>query len=385
MGYAIRILLSGAGFSPSLTARLHLPSTTIGVACLVLQGCGHFASDSAAARDQAPAQGASAGPLVCDEAVWNVGEVMAQSRHHRVFKLVNRGADEVVIRHVQGDCGCLVTTAERKRVPPGASFDIDVDFTAPPTTGPLRHGISVATESPNSQSMTLLVRGAVTPNPSLYSPTPEIDFGQVRGEESAVRTLVMARHDGSDVRFQGVQTDNDAVRVEGEPESAATLRNALAIRVALVPENLPLGRSAFWMKVRTDQAASFAEMPVRVLVHKLSDGPFLEAVSVTGLRPGSPQRVSIVRPGATGVPRVVEARFVEDESIVVTPVRADDGAFSGEAEISLAHAETSTQGARLIEGVLELVVEGSEAPVNVPARIFALATAATVSTTEAAK
>jgi len=115
------------------------------------------------------AQDEPAPKLVCDEPVYEFGEVDNTKKVEHDFIIRNEGNTTLNISNVKAACGCTVANVSTKLVPPGESSTISAVLNLSGKDGVMNKRITVHSNDPNSKQTILSLKGKAT---SLVSYTP---------------------------------------------------------------------------------------------------------------------------------------------------------------------------------------------------------------------
>ena len=151
------------------------------------------------------------------------------------FEFKNAGEAELQITEVKAGCGCTSAAALEKTLAPGASSSIEAVFNSTGYSGRISKGITVTTNDPGRQSLTLSITGDVTPIARL---SPEmVNFGTMKVNTSLDRLVVLFATDPktfeiTKLEIQGTHVSAPAFRkIEGKDG----VRWQLPIRISAGP------------------------------------------------------------------------------------------------------------------------------------------------------
>ncbi|MEN6370824.1 MAG: DUF1573 domain-containing protein [Armatimonadota bacterium] len=136
----------------------------------------------------------SAAPsIVFDKTEQDIGEVEGGKTVKVVFPFTNNGDEPLVIKSVNGSCGCTITKALATRIEPGESSSIEVEFKAKATATKARNPVTVNCNDPAKPTVELMVIGKVIP---IVTFSPErLNLGTIKAGTTMEETvLVTPRH-----------------------------------------------------------------------------------------------------------------------------------------------------------------------------------------------
>jgi hypothetical protein len=220
-------------------------------------------------------------PIICREAVWDFGSLKVDSSkrltHH--FELENLSDQQVRIEKVITDCGCVVAEKHPAELSPGSPLNLPVDVTVAGPPGPFQKHVHVVLATSPLSKVTLTIRGLVAPNPAFYLVPSKLNFGTLADNETAIRTIKIARFDSSSIEFLRATSRSDALQIK---------------------------------KVqRGNERDSFIEMTLSLDVSRLSPGDFSSSVDVSTDHPEHPDVKIPVHARIAAVPRgIPESIFV---------------------------------------------------------------------------
>ena len=336
--------------------------------CLLLCGCGSVQSEL-------PALGERGTLLECEEPTWDLRQIRAMTRHSHVFRIKNVSEDAVRLGHVQGDCGCIVARSYPNEIKPGEIVELPVTIEGPISSGRLHHEVQVSTASPVEEHYTLKIVGTVEPNPSLFSPTMQLDFGRLVAEtETPVRRLVVARHDGSPVEFRHIGSEPKAIRVAAPAVATDRLPNAVEIPLEIDVSALSSGKHTLECVVVTShETKEFAQLTIPVAVEIAASNQYVDSIAVHGIRPDESRDVDLLRSGSAIAKSVPIVRFEGDSRVAIEPLAADDGSFTGKLRVSLGPSSCTSNAPDLLTGSVEVrFPDGNSTVQSIPARLLVL-------------
>lgn len=95
--------------------------------------------------------------------VIDYGTIEHNADGKREFVFTNNGTEPLVIMNAQGSCGCTVPTWPKEPIAPGASAIIGVKY-ATDRVGPFNKTITLTTNSKETPSKVLTIKGTVNPD-----------------------------------------------------------------------------------------------------------------------------------------------------------------------------------------------------------------------------
>lgn len=121
--------------------------------------------------------------LSCDAPVYHFGKAYKYENIRHCFVIQNRGRQELEINKIETSCGCVVGETSDKKIAPGMSGKILVNFRTGPETGTVRKKIRIYASDPGVPVSVLHLAGEVREDITV---TPrQMNFGNVvKGEEA---------------------------------------------------------------------------------------------------------------------------------------------------------------------------------------------------------
>lgn len=142
----------------------------------------------AAAQDQPPAKPA-APHLELGAQEWNFGDVWQGEPASKEISVKNAGDAPLEIE-AKTSCGCTVATKPKSPLAPGESTSLTISYNTVGKVGPASQTVTIGTNDPTQQSMTIRVTGNVKP---LYELDPKdgISFGQLWQDSQVTNKLTV--------------------------------------------------------------------------------------------------------------------------------------------------------------------------------------------------
>ena len=207
------------------------------------------------------------GGLLCQEPVWNFGSVdsIKNSRLSHEFILVNESKETVTIETIHSTCGCMVAEDFDKELTTGESTKIKINVQLPQTPQLFQKNLAVQT---NIGVLPLDVIGEIAANSSLYCVPSKVNFGIIRSDENAERTVRILRYDLSPINIREIQS-NRYLKVEVSSSSNNQEAYKVNLRVQLTTNEILPGNYDWSIKVITDHSNnSVYEIPVSAIVEE---------------------------------------------------------------------------------------------------------------------
>lgn len=146
--------------------------------------------------------------LVCDEPTYNFGERDSNQAVEHTFILRNEGDLTLEIKNVRAACGCTVANVSTKTLPPGAQAEVSTRLTLQGRTGPQRKSITVESNDPRQQYLTLYLEGTAIAEVDVKPRV--LSLGRIRSEATVtgvVEFLVQATNAVKITRFSAGPTN----------------------------------------------------------------------------------------------------------------------------------------------------------------------------------
>lgn len=93
--------------------------------------------------------------------VFEFGEITAGQKVEYVFKIMNKGKKDLLIRSAKASCGCTAASPGTNLIKPGEGTDLKVSFDSTGKEGMQNKTVTVISNDPNQATVTLQVTGTV--------------------------------------------------------------------------------------------------------------------------------------------------------------------------------------------------------------------------------
>lgn len=93
------------------------------------------------------------------------GVIEKGSERVRTFKVINKGAQPLLLTNCSGSCGCTVPTCPREPILPGKSAEISVNYDTN-REGPINKQVNIASNDPTTPNKVVMVKGEVKAAPA---------------------------------------------------------------------------------------------------------------------------------------------------------------------------------------------------------------------------
>ncbi len=203
-----------------------------------------------------PAAGSGTPNVEVTAPVFDFGSAINGVTVKHVFRLKNVGTAPLVIGAVQTSCGCTAAQPTKSTVGPGEESDIAVTFDTRADKGPASRTITVFTNDPKHQQLSLTLKGDIKVQVEA-APSP-VAFGNVKhGTEQTREVAITDLTGGKDFKIESISNSSkyikvtEHVRTDGKPGAE--------LEIALL-ESMPPGPFNDLVKVSTNRA------PVEVAV-----------------------------------------------------------------------------------------------------------------------
>ena len=205
---------------------------------------------------------------VIDSAVHDFGVMEASGSGSHDFVITNGGASVLELTPGGTTCKCTLSRISKRKIPPGESAKVTVDWHGKNNAGEFRHTATVFTNDAHKPQIVLTVQGRMT---GAFRASPqELTFSRITGGDSAVGTvklfgyldepLEISGHRVSDPEHLEVSITSlsaEEVEKERDAKSGKLLR-------ATVKSGLPLGRFMETITLETNvNAMATFEIPVQ--------------------------------------------------------------------------------------------------------------------------
>lgn len=144
-----------------------------------------------------------AGSVVCEDPVFDFGEVLNDQPVNHAFRLKNRGPDTVRILNVRAGCGCMTAQASANSIAAGETAEIIVVMDLKARKGPQRKAVYVETDSTVTSRVRLEIRGTAVPEVDVEP--AGVHFGTVARTGVVEREVMISGRSNTLVHVTGVE------------------------------------------------------------------------------------------------------------------------------------------------------------------------------------
>ncbi|MCX6996387.1 MAG: DUF1573 domain-containing protein [Kiritimatiellaeota bacterium] len=160
---------------------------------------------AAAAAEAPPRGGGHAPKLVCDQPVYNFGELDSAGEVEHTFVLRNAGDLSLQIRSLRPTCGCTVGKLADEIVRPGGTTTVSVVFVLRGREGPQSKLLYVLSDDPAQPEFPLTLEGKVVEPVSVE---PRIlFFGRLDAAAAATGTVAVTANDHQPLQITKLQVE----------------------------------------------------------------------------------------------------------------------------------------------------------------------------------
>jgi hypothetical protein len=160
------------------------------------------------------------GPAITFEAnTHDFGEVGPGTRHSFVYKFKNTGDATLKITEVKSPCSCTIPALDKKEYAPGESGEINVTYTAVPTTLPVTKQVWVVSNDKKKPEFELIFRAITVPKVKVQ---PENFQLSLRAENAGMTDLTLTSSDGQPFSIRSVSSPGGAITAAFDPNAKAT-------------------------------------------------------------------------------------------------------------------------------------------------------------------
>jgi Protein of unknown function (DUF1573) len=103
--------------------------------------------------------------IFIEKDVVEYGVIAKGSERVRTFKVVNKGAQPLILTNCSGSCGCTVPTCPREPILPGKSAEISVNYDTN-REGPFEKQVNIASNDPSTPNKAVRIKGEVKVAPT---------------------------------------------------------------------------------------------------------------------------------------------------------------------------------------------------------------------------
>lgn len=154
------------------------------------------------------------GSVVCEDPVFDFGEVLNDQPVNHAFRLKNRGPDRVRILNVRAGCGCMTALARTNSIAPGDTAEIGVVMDLKARKGPQRKAVYVETDSTATSRIRLEMRGTAVSE--IDAEPAGVHFGTVAATGMVEREVMISGRSNTLFRVTGVESRSSLFSVAVE-------------------------------------------------------------------------------------------------------------------------------------------------------------------------
>ncbi len=115
-----------------------------------------------------------AGPQIeFEKSEHDYGEIEQGGDGKTEFVFTNTGTEPLIISKAKGSCGCTVPTWPKEPIAPGAKSSIEVKYDTK-RVGPISKSVTITSNSVDSGTVLLKIKGSVKAKPTETEALPEI-------------------------------------------------------------------------------------------------------------------------------------------------------------------------------------------------------------------
>lgn len=177
--------------------------------------------------------------IVCDQPVYNFGEMANTQDVEHAFVIRNEGTATLEIRNVRASCGCTATEISNKMIPPGESSTVKAKLNLRGRQGRQYKTIFVDSNDPKTPVLTLAFEGHA--QPAFKVQPRQIFFGRIGAQATVTAVVEIASASGQEIHIKRVDSGHPMLSavVVGEPPH-------LEVEIKTVP---PLAKGPFQSRV----------------------------------------------------------------------------------------------------------------------------------------
>jgi len=174
-----------------------------------------------------------------------------------VFSFRNKGNNALLLKGVKTSCGCLVAKPSKLQIPAGHVGELVATYDTTGRNGRVQSTLLLFTNDPDAPNLKLTLLGNVK-KPYIYNPH-SIDFGKIRIQHSAQKTLIITKLSKRDMQIADVQTSKPWLTASIVTQDVRGSQHALSagnyqLAITLAP-NAPIG------PIREELVVSLAMSP----------------------------------------------------------------------------------------------------------------------------
>ena len=174
------------------------------------------------------------GKLVCDEPLYDFGELEGSDVVKHVYRVRNEGDSDVRVKRVMVACGCTTATIEKDVINPGEVVDVMVSMVLEGRRGRLKKPVTIEYVMDEKHAeLPLYIQGIV--NADLEVKPEELFFGIIGIEEDTSRSVEIRSYGSKPVQILDIHSDNEAVLAQVFPVIEGERYSVLVNTVSPLP------------------------------------------------------------------------------------------------------------------------------------------------------
>ena len=279
--------------------------------------CLLFCLSCASAQNKAAEKSASGAPRIeFPELVHDFGKASQNQSLKHSFTFKNTGSGVLNITNVRSSCGCTAALVSGKEIQPGQTGTIDVTFNTGARQGKNEKTITVTTNDPLQQTVTLKIAADI--EVLLAVSPPQLVFGQIKKGETATRYAALTGNDKNSIKILNVKSSHASIRVAADQKGFDNSPDK-QIKVTVLPAMKP-GRFHERVTIETDHP-------------KITSLILMVAGEVFGNFTVSPQTLSfgVMQPGQK-IERLVNVKATGAQTVKVLKAETGDPAVAAAIE-----------------------------------------------------
>jgi hypothetical protein len=237
---------------------------------------------------------ASAGPLVCPDAHWDLGTINVTNGivlEHE-FVLRNASASPVSIGTPRTSCGCVTVTPPPAVLAPFATCQLKARISIIPSVKSIDQEIIVPIEH-SQDRLAIAINGEGFVGPAVVSFPSRLSFGELAPGQYARRVVHLASNTGRPVHIKSLSSSDSRLHLERIPDDKSQPAIALSLSAAPLMAS-PTNFEGYVTVTFDDPDFDTLQVPFAASF-RAADARFIDRIVVGKLKPGATVRCDLLR------------------------------------------------------------------------------------------
>lgn len=182
--------------------------------------------------------GASAQPkLAIDSMTVNLGDMYSGQIRTGHIVLRNIGTQPLKILHVQPGCGCTTVRQPKSELQPNESDVVEVSFNSSTYRGPIEKYVTIETNDPLSQYVTVKLIGVVKDELSPTSSSYSVWMGNLAVGKKVEQPYSLKNLSGKTISILKITSSSPSITAESDQKQVRA-NDTLTLKLAALPEKV---------------------------------------------------------------------------------------------------------------------------------------------------